>query len=142
MKIITDNYNSVAPKVESRAVSCEHCNSYISVEDSDLTVGEYGLMKFTCPCCGKESYTDIDIKLTKDNIEFPLHFSDPADAKKVSDSDTTEYVRRAIAYLQENPTERYWYMATGDTFVLALKEEDFIEIEVAKQVYHSGVYVK
>lgn len=148
MNIITNKYNP-EPKdnKEQYEVSCEHCDSYLLVDEDDLTVGEYGLFKFTCPCCGKESYIDKSADLNENNITFPIHFSDPKGAVKLSNEDITKYVREVVKYLKDNPSEGYCYQATGDTMVFGFRDcseydNDYIDITVSRRNYNSGIEVK
>ena len=114
--------------------ACEHCNSVIEVEPSDLYEGWLGAYFFTCPVCGKESMADtVDSELpTKDNIEFPKHFNKSSvdnGAVDIKDEEIQDYIRSLCNKLWNKTNERE-YMMTGTGNMVV-----FVENYAADGVY-------
>ena len=82
MKILKDNSKNIEVKEESIAmfplkIKCSECDSELEITKEDTHIGWMGARFINCPCCGEESMVDkLDgITLTKDNLEFPVHFN-------------------------------------------------------------------
>lgn len=70
MEIITDNYNE--SPINTFTATCEHCRSVLRLDGTDLHSGEWGLLYFNCPLCGKRSYIDgAEENLTCDTLVYP-----------------------------------------------------------------------
>lgn len=148
MQIIENNFNK-SEKVEMLKVyTCEHCKSKIQVEESDKTIGVLGLKYFICPCCNRENCTDENISLTKDNIEYPLHFyvshKNKCDCNTVDDENNekiTQEIRRMCNLLWNNTDLTYTYtQAYGVTiFVLNMAGDGVYDIYVCRNVDESNV---
>lgn len=145
MKIIKDNYKKEDNKKEYNVV-CEYCNSELFIEDSDITVGDYGMGRIICPCCGNETYPEElsdFVTLTKDNIKFPIHYAKFGKSNgcvKLSDEAIDKEVRRLLQTFDDNDDNdwfRYW--ASGDTiiFVMKLVGDGEYNIYVCKNYYET-----
>ena len=83
IKVIRNNFNQndLNKKVEEKPkvvhTCCEYCESELEVSKEDTHIGWLGAAFAKCPCCGQEIMVDEleGITLTKDNIEFPVHFN-------------------------------------------------------------------
>lgn len=131
MKVLKNNYketinghtNSV---IESypRKLKCEKCGSELEYDREDLEVGVYGAMHVRCPLCEYLNMLDgneNDIKLTKDNIEFPIHFShssiETGAVDTINNDNIKKEINRAIEYFRQNKDEWHWYTAYGNMFI-------------------------
>lgn len=148
MKVIEDNFNKTNETENPNVYTCEHCKSKIQVEESDKTVREYGLKFFDCPCCNKKSCTDENINLTKDNIEYPLHFyidnKDKCDFNNMNDENNekiTQEIKRMCNLLWNNTDLSYTYTQTGGVtiFVLNMAGDGIYNIYVCKNTDESNV---
>lgn len=122
MKILVNNYkkeqkpnNVVQAKPYPRNITCEHCGSALEYDKSDLRIGVYGCAYLDCPCCGKDNMIEDDemcITLTKDNIEFPVHFHNISMETGAVDccnnEHIKEYIQKAIEYFRNNKDEYDW----------------------------------
>lgn len=148
MKIIKNNANLNDMIDEEKEKSkfpikakCENCSSEIELEESDLGVGEFGLYKFTCPCCGKESYLDNGITLTKDNVRFPQHYFNYSDGRNVEDDEINRMVKVCIQSLKNNKNKYNTYMQMGNSFVNVTRYdgEKNYEVQVTKNYYSTEI---
>lgn len=131
MKVLKNNYNDgkIASHVSEiytypRKLECENCESELEYDKSDLEVGVYGAMHVRCPLCGYLNMLDgneNDVKLTKNNIEFPLHFSHSSVETGAVESCNNENVRyeisRAIEHFRLNKDEWHWFTAYGNLYI-------------------------
>lgn len=112
---------------------CEHCDSIIGIEPSDIHIGVYAAKYITCPCCGEESFYSEGEKLTRDNFSFPLHFnfSKTKRSVHVKDSEIEKYIKKGIDYFRNNKSENFYYVATGDSIVFVIRysgDEDYFVV--------------
>lgn len=131
MKVLKNNYNEVSANISEvniepypRELKCEKCGSTLEYEKSDMEVGVYGAMHVLCPLCGYNNMLDgneCDVTLTKDNVEFPLHFyysSKETGAVDVCDNEhIKKEINRAIEYFRKNKDEWHWYTDYGNLYV-------------------------
>ena len=82
IKILKDNSKNIEVKEENIAmfplkIKCSECDSELEITEKDTHIGWLGAKYITCPCCGEESMVDEleGITLTKDNLEFSVHFN-------------------------------------------------------------------
>lgn len=81
MKVLENRYNAKEVKEEKipvvLTIHCNECDSELEITENDTHIGWLGARFITCPCCGEESMVDEleGITLTKDNLEFPVHFN-------------------------------------------------------------------
>jgi hypothetical protein len=150
MKIIKNNANLNNMIDEEKEKSkfpikakCENCSSEVELEESDLEVGELGLYKFTCPCCGKESYIDDGIALTKDNVRFPQHYYEFKNGVNFENEKIDKYVKSCIKCLRnhKDDSEIFYntHTGTGDLFINVTRYEgdEEYKIQVAKGYYET-----
>lgn len=141
IKVLKDNSNNVEVKVKNITmfplkIHCNLCDSELEISENDTHIGWLGAKYITCPCCGKESMVDeLDgITLTKDNLEFPVHFSRTTkglrDVIEVKSDEIIKEINRSITYFRENKDEFYWYVSFGDLFLIVFRysgdEEYFV----------------
>ena len=83
MKVLENNYNQSHQDtyIESRPYPrkhiCVQCRSKLEYDKQDLHIGALGSVYLTCPLCNYENMMEDHehtMTLTKDNIEFPIHF--------------------------------------------------------------------
>lgn len=155
MKVIKNNFGEIAAHVTEvrfepypRKLICDNCESELEYEESDMEVGVYGAMHVKCPLCGYNNMLDgnkNDVTLTKDNIEFPIHFdhiSKEDGAIDVCNNEfIKEYINRAIDYFRMNKNEYIYYVGTGNTMVQVHRyegDEDYY-IVVTNDYYHTYI---
>lgn len=135
MKVLKDNYKQ-ATYVEEinnnypRKLVCERCESELEYDKSDIAIGGYGCAFVGCPLCGYENYLDDgehDIDLTKDNVEFPVHFahvsSETGAVDCCNNERVKEYIRNGIDYFRKNKNEFVWYCGIGNLFITVYRYE-------------------
>lgn len=128
MKVLKNNFNKdleINDMPYPRKLVCNMCGSELEYEESDMRMGVYGCMHIDCPLCGEDNLledNDNNIELTKDNIEFPIHFhhtSKETGAVDVCNNEMVkEYVRKAIDYFRRNKSEdSYGGHITGNFYI-------------------------
>lgn len=147
MKVIKNNMDietestvakNATPKFPTKAV-CENCESEIELDEVDVEEGEFGLYKFICPCCGKESFADCGITLTSENVSFPKHYFCSEDGINISDDEINKMVKKCIETLRNSNDKDVYSTFTeiGNTFVFVQRfdgDENF-EVVVSKDYY-------
>ena len=118
IKIIKNNYkiqpNEEPIKNNKIRIHCSECDSELEITEEDTHIGWMGARFINCPCCGKEAMVDeLDgITLTKDNLEFPVHFNRTAkglrNVVEVNSDEIIKEIQRGIASLIRNKDEYYW----------------------------------
>lgn len=131
MKVLKDNYNKTTinerfenAKPYPRKIICECCGSELEYEEADLRIGFLGCVHLDCPLCNRENMIEDNentITLTKDNVEFPVHFSHTSTETGAIDccnnKTVKEYIHKGIDYFRKNKDEFVWYCGTGNIFV-------------------------
>ena len=87
-----------------------------------------------------------DIALTKDNIEFPIHFlrcnKDMRHVKEVSNEKIIKEIRKGIEYFRKNKDKCYcWYTSYGDLFMILFRypgDEEYYVV-VTKDFYETYI---
>ena len=157
MKVLKDNYNDgkavashetiIVPRYP-RKLECENCESTLEYDKSDLEVGVYGAMHVRCPLCGYLNMLDgneNDIKLTKDNIEFPTHFHhssvETGAVESCNNENIKKEINRAIKHFRQNKDEWHWFTSYGNMFVLVnrLEGDEAYDITVTDRYW--GTYI-
>ena len=151
MKVLKNNYNSeditkeVKPDVLT--INCDKCDSKLEITENDTHIGWLGARFITCPCCGEESMVDeLDgITLTKDNLEFPIHFNRTTKGLRhvveVHSDEIINGIKKAITYFRENKDEWNWYTSYGDLFLSVYRypdDEDYFVL-VTKDFYETYI---
>lgn len=127
MKVLKDNYtiNEVKNKQNyPRKIVCDNCGSELEYEKSDLYMGFLGSMYLDCPLCKRKNMVENNegaITLTKDNVEFPVHFYHTSKENGAVDCCNNEeikkYISEAIEFLRKNKEEYSWYCQTGNLYI-------------------------
>lgn len=155
MKVLKNNYHEVydnTTKIDiepyPRTVECDGCGSELEYEKSDMEVGVYGAMHVKCPLCGYNNMLDgneCDVTLTKDNIEFPLHFSYSSKETGAVDTCNNEHIKKeinnAITYLRNNKDGDYWFTTYGNLYILVQRFDGDNEYDIMVTDKHWETYI-
>ena len=146
MRIIKNNVGKennsvhVEPSDFPREETCKYCDSVIELEKKDTYIGQYGCVKWDCPCCGKpNTIDDLDgEELTPSYFHYPQHFSGCGDDDCVhqTDEQIEEHVKKLIKLIREDRkngiNNAMQYLATSDTLILVYDYGDEYSVIVAK----------
>lgn len=155
MKVLRNNFgNGKIDAIETimnpypRKHECENCGSELEYDESDIYIGVYGAAHIKCPLCNYENMLDgneNDIKLTKDNIEFPTHFHHTSKYTGAVDTCNNEYIkkriREAIEYFRNNKNEFAWFSGSGNTmiFVYRMDDDEDYDVMVTNDYYSTTI---
>ena len=123
---------TVKKKQIKKEITCPNCENLLSYEKEDVEIGHYGCECITCPECGEK------ILITGERImppTFPQTFYHFGSGKKISDKNIQEMVNKVVDNIKQADVGDFYTMATGDTMVVALKDEDSTDIIVAKDYW-------
>lgn len=125
-------------------VICEYCHAELEVSQDDGTIGWNGWWSCECPVCGQTVYVEEwDCRLDENTIEFPIHFysKDKDKAIHVEDATIQNYIRKGIKWMKDHPDEQFYFIETGDSFVvlLALDGDEEYDCYVARDVFSCEV---
>lgn len=135
IKVIQNNFiqNDLNKKVEVKPkfvhTFCDNCDSELEISKEDTHIGWLGAAFVKCPCCGQESMVDeLDgVTLTKDNIDYPIHFNrtnkDLKNVVEIQKDEVIKEIQRGIDYFRINKDEFCWYTCYGDLFVIIFRYE-------------------
>jgi len=135
IKVIHNNFsqNDLNKKVEVKPkfvhTFCDNCDSELEISEEDTHIGWLGAPFVKCPCCGQESMVDEleGITLTKDNIDYPIHFNrtnkDLKNVVEIQKDEVIKEIQRGIDYFRTNKDEFCWYTYYGDLFVIIFRYE-------------------
>lgn len=148
MKILKDN--SKNRKVEEQKtikVTCSECDSELEITKEDTHIGCEGARFITCPCCSEESIVDEmeGITLTKDNIEFPIHFSRTTKGMRhvveASSDEIIKQIQEGITYFRNCKNTFCWYSCYKDLFVMIFRYsgDDAYFVVVTKDFYETHI---
>lgn len=152
MKILNDNYNKTNIKNNANIVKpyprdliCENCESKLKYEEFDLRMGAYGCVYIDCPLCGYDNMledNENNTTLTKDNIEFPLHFYHVCEENgAVNCCDNVhikKYINEAVNYFRTHKDEYdYGGHIIGNLYfhVHRWSGDELYEISIANDFY-------
>ena len=141
IKIIQNNFKQkineeVKMKPETVHTFCDQCGSELEVSKEDTHIGWLGAAFVKCPCCGQESMVEeLDgITLTKDNIDYPVHFNrtnkDLKNVIEVQKDEVINEIQKGINYFRINKNEFYWYTCFGDLFLIIFRYDDDEEYHI------------
>ena len=150
MKVIKNNCNE--KKVELAAakqliIECDKCGSELEITKEDTHIGWLGAVYVTCPCCGEDTMVEEmeGITLTKDNIEFPLHFirtnKELRNVSEVASDNIVKEIKKGIEYFRKNKDTHDWYISYGDLFISVYKydeDKDYFVL-VTKDFYETNI---
>lgn len=123
MKVIKNNYENKEKEkmVENypKLLICETCGSELEYNKEDFRIGEFGCIFVDCPCCNHDNLIEgEEFVLTKDNIDFPVHFHHCCEENGAVNCCTNEeihgYIDKAINYFRENKDEFAWTAEIGN----------------------------
>ena len=123
---------TVKNKRIKKEITCPNCENSLSYEKEDVEIGYYGCECITCPECGEK------ILITGERImppTFPRTFYHFGSGKKISDKNIQEMVNKVVDNIKKADVGDFYVTATGDTMVVALKNEDSTDIIVAKDYW-------
>ena len=123
---------TVKNKRIKKEITCPNCENSLSYEKEDVEIGHYGCECITCPECGEK------ILITGERImppTFPQTFYHFGSGKKISDKNIQEMVNKVVDNIKKADVGDFYVTATGDTMVVALKNEDSTDIIVAKDYW-------
>lgn len=138
MKVLKDNYNNNNVIEENinqikpypRDLICENCGSELEYEESDVYIGALGCAYLKCPCCNNENMLEENehsIDLTKDNVEFPMHFFHTSVDTGAVDCCNNEKVKnaiyQAIDYFRKNKEKFAWTTECGNLYMNVFRYE-------------------
>jgi hypothetical protein len=155
IKIIENNYTEGNLHSNKKydnpiQITCDNCGSKLEITKNNTYIGWLGARHVKCPCCGEPTMVDeIDgmdgIKLTVDNINFPIHFlhtnKNMRKVKEVYNTEIQEYIKRGVSYLRIHKDEQYWYTSFGDLFLVIIKydgDEEYY-VMVTKDFYDTYI---
>ena len=86
---------------------------------------------------------EYDIDLTKDNIEYPIHFyhtSKELGAIDICDNKhVKEAINDAIRYFRNNKNETYWLTASGNMHVIVFRFDEEYDVVVTDNYYSTYI---
>ena len=137
MKIIKKENEQVVPSTFPFRTKCEYCNTELEIDESDVYIGSYGFYDYVCPCCKMKNELDEGIDLTKDNLQFPIHYYSFKDGKNISGVEINKWVKQCIEYLENHKDEYIYYIGTRNTkvFVQKVEGDNTYSITVCKGYY-------
>ena len=149
MKIIKNNYTKEVIKdvPKTLRITCDRCDSELEVTEEDTHIGWLGAAYVICPCCGEEVMVEgLDgITLTKDNVEFPVHFLRTTkglrNVVEVNPNRISKEIKEAIEYFRANKGEWSRYTISGDLFVSVYRypgDEDY-HIVISRDFYETHI---
>ena len=133
MRIIEDNYQH--PKQEYEIV-CPHCKSKLAYTFDDVVSDEW----IYCGVCDEQIAIWEDDTPTE--VTYPQDFYSYANAVKVKDSETNEWIKKCVGNLDKDTD--YYFMASGDTIVFAFKSDEDVPVAtvvVAKKYQEADVKI-
>lgn len=155
MNILKDNYTKQEETIYTntdpypRKIICEECGSELEYDESDLRMGAYGCVYIDCPLCGQDNMLEENehtIELTKDNIEFPVHFHHTCKengAVDVCNNDNIKmYINRAIEFFRKNKDEYIYYCETGNMFIVIMRHENDSEYSIRVTNNYYKMYIR
>ena len=113
-------------------IICPNCENLLLYEKEDVKIGYLGCESITCPECGTEMLTTGERVMPP---TFPQTFFHFGDGTKVSDKDTQEMVNMVVDNIKKADVGDFYSISSGDTMVVALKDEDSTDIIVTKDYW-------
>jgi len=127
--------------IESPKLTFAHCDKcdYDFNTDENPKIGTYGEYYITCPLCRDRVYLGDGIDITVDNLKLEYFYS-YEDAIPIKFPEIKTWIDKGIKHLKENSDENCYYTATGDSFVLVMRDgEEFYVMYTNK---YKDVYIK
>ncbi len=131
MKVLKDNYtkSDIDESIKStkpypRKIVCDGCGSELEYEEADLRIGALGCVYLDCPLCNRDIMiedSEKDVALTRDNVEFPVHFFHTSKETGAVDCCNNKEVKKcindAIDYFRKNKDEYDWFCYYGNLYI-------------------------
>ena len=113
---------------------CRDCGETLLFDESDVRYGPHGVALIECPLCHRKVLAGdaYDKKLTSKTIEYPAHFRIYANGLDIPDEQIRRYARETLEELESDPTTQWASRFAGNTYVIATRSKDEIEVVVAK----------
>ena len=137
MRIIEDNLLQTKQEYE---IVCPHCKSKLAYTLDDVINDGLGNEWIYCGVCGERIAIWEDDTPTE--VTYPQDFHSYANAVKVKDSETNEWIKKCVSDLDKDTD--YSFMASGDTIVFAFKsdwDECTASVVVAKKYQECEVKI-
>ena len=137
MRIIEDNYHQ--PKQEYEIV-CPHCKSKLAYTFDDVVNDGFDNEWIYCGVCGEQITIWEDDTPTE--VTYPQDFHSYANAVKVKDNETNEWIKKCVGDLDKDTD--YSFIASGDTIVFAFKSGEDVPaatVVVAKKYQEVDVKI-
>lgn len=154
MKVLKNNFNETSFEdikeinPYPRKHICEHCQSELEYEESDLRMGALGCMFLDCPLCGRENMLESNensITLNVNNLEFPTHFfytSKETGAVDIcNNKEVRKRIKEAISYFRNNKDEFCWYTYCGNLCIEVFRYSGDEEYEVIVTNNYYNTYI-
>ena len=129
--------NTQREKEQEYEIVCPHCKSKLAYCTADVR-SCYEQTYIICPCCHRKIHVDD----TPTKITYPQDFHSYANAVKVKDSETNEWIKKCVSDLDKDTD--YSFMASGDTIVFAFKSDEDVPsatVVVAKKYQEADVKI-
>ncbi len=117
-------------------VQCSYCDRLLRYTEEDISVDEFYPHPFIICPCGQGVKVKYDIAK---EVNFPDTFTNYENAKKIDDKTINEWIARGLQYLEKNKDNDYFYVSSGDSIAMCLREADQIDIYVAKDYWHMSI---
>lgn len=123
----------VVGKEETLETVCESCDSHLTYEKEDVTIGLYGCEGFKCPVCGEFVFLGDRKAMPK----FPSTFGYYGIcAVEISKEKTDAMVQDVVETLKKSKEDfDFAFASTGDTLVVGIKNCDEVSFWVAKNYW-------
>jgi uncharacterized CHY-type Zn-finger protein len=137
MRIIENKYQD---KEQEYEITCPHCMSKLAYTFDDVVSDGFNNEWIYCGVCSEQITIWEDDTLTE--VTYPQDFHSYANAVKVKDSETNEWIKKCVGNLDKDTD--YYFMASGDTIVFAFKSDEDVPsatVVVAKKYQETDVKI-
>jgi uncharacterized CHY-type Zn-finger protein len=137
MRIIENNQKD---KKQEYEIVCPHCKSKLAYTFDDVVSDGFNNEWIYCGVCSEQITIWEDDTLTE--VTYPQDFHSYANAVKVKDSETNEWIKKCVGNLDKDTD--YYFMASGDTIVFAFKSDEDVPsatVVVAKKYQETDVKI-
>ena len=133
MRIIENRYED---KKQEYEIICPHCKSKLAYTFDDVVSNEW----IYCGVCSEPIPILEDDTPTE--VAYPQDFHSYANAVKIKDSETNEWIKKCVSDLDKNTD--YSFIASGDTIVFAFTSDEDVPsatVVVAKKYQEADVKI-
>lgn len=155
MKVLKNNYVDTQTNIKAkqthpypRRTVCEMCSSELEYDKTDLRIGAWGCCYLDCPLCGYDNMleeNELCITLTKDNIEFPVHFCHTSVETGAVESCTNENIKkeinRGIEHFRNNKDGFAWFTQYGNLHICMYRYDgdEMYDVVVTNDYYQTNI---